>query len=55
MTEVKERKSEIFQQLLAGAPDNFIISDSLERAQIIISSPKYRKIICSVSGGVIQI
>lgn len=39
------------QDILSSAPVNIIIQDSFTKAWSLINNPKYKKIMCSISGG----
>ena len=45
------RKAKTLDELLDTCPRNQIIGDNLVRAWSKINSPKYQKIVCSISGG----
>lgn len=45
------RKAKTLDELLNTCPRNQIIGDNLIRAWSKINSPKYKKIVCSISGG----
>ena len=45
------RKAKTLDELLDTCPRNQIIGDNLVRAWSKINSPKYKKIVCSISGG----
>lgn len=45
------RKAKTLDELLNTCPRNQIIGDNLVRAWSKINSPKYKKIVCSISGG----
>ena len=45
------RKAKTLDELLDACPRNQIIGDNLIRAWSKINSPKYKKIVCSISGG----
>lgn len=45
------RKAKTLDELLDTCPCNQIIGDNLVRAWSKINSPKYKKIVCSISGG----
>ena len=45
------RKAKTLDELLNTCPRNQIIGDNLVRAWSKINSPKYQKIVCSISGG----
>ena len=45
------KKAESVSELLSNCPKNQIIGDNLIRAWFKINSPKYKKIMCSISGG----
>ena len=52
----KDKNSNLFKaqsldELLSTCPVNQIIGDNLVRAWSKINSPKYKKIVCSISGG----
>lgn len=47
----KPKKYQTLDELLETCPRNQIIGDNLIRAWAKINSPKYRKIVCSISGG----
>ena len=52
----KDKNSNLFKaqsldELLSTCPKNQIIGDNLVRAWSKINSPKYKKIVCSISGG----
>ncbi len=44
-------KAQSLEELLESCPDNKVIGDNLVRAWSKINNPKYKKIICSISGG----
>lgn len=44
-------KAQSLDELLQTCPVNQIIGDNLVRAWSKINSPKYKKIVCSISGG----
>lgn len=45
------RKAKTLDELLDTCPRNQIVGDNLVRAWSKINSPKYQKIVCSISGG----
>ena len=45
------KKAQNLEELLKNCPHNQIIGDNLIRAWSKINSPKYDKIVCSISGG----
>ena len=45
------QKANTIEELLQDCPVNSIIGDNLIRAWSKINSPKYKKIVCSISGG----
>ena len=52
----KDKNSNLFKaqsldELLANCPENQIVGDNLVRAWSKINNPKYKKIVCSISGG----
>lgn len=52
LNENKEiKKCQTIEELLDSCPRNQVIGDNLVRAWAKINSPKYRKIVCSISGG----
>lgn len=48
---VKLKKADSIEELLSNCPKNQTIGDNLIRAWAKINSPKYKKIMCSISGG----
>lgn len=48
---VKMSKAERLNEIIEGCPIDEIIGDNLIRAYSKINSPKYKKIICTISGG----
>ena len=48
---VKLKKANSIEELLSTCPKNQTIGDNLIRAWSKINSPKYKKIMCSISGG----
>ena len=48
---VKLKKANSIEELLSNCPKNQIIGDNLIRAWAKINSPKYKKIVCTISGG----
>ena len=48
---VKLKKVNSIEELLSNCPKNQTIGDNLIRAWAKINSPKYKKIMCSISGG----
>lgn len=48
---MKPIKVNSIEQLIQNCPKNQTILDNLIRAWAIINSPKYNKILCSISGG----
>ena len=49
MSEIYKPKD--ITELISNCPKNQIIGDNLIRAWSIINDPKYKKIVCSISGG----
>lgn len=47
----KPTKAQSLDELLSSCPKNQTIGDNLVRAWHIINDPKYKKIVCSISGG----
>ena len=47
----KPIKPSSLEELLASCPKNKVIGDNLIRAWSKINSPKYKKIVCAISGG----
>lgn len=45
------KKADSIEELLENCPRNQVIGDNLIRAWAKINSPRYRKIVCSISGG----
>ena len=45
------KKADSIEELLSNCPKNQIIGDNLIRAWTKINSPKYKKIVCTISGG----
>ncbi len=45
------KKANSIEELICNCPKNKTILDNLIRAWAIINSPKYKKIVCSISGG----
>lgn len=45
------QKASSIEELIKDCPQNQVILDNLIRAWAIINSPKYKKILCSISGG----
>lgn len=45
------KKANSLEELLVNCPRNQVIGDNLIRAWAKINSPRYRKIVCSISGG----
>lgn len=45
------QKASSIEELIKDCPKNQVILDNLIRAWAIINSPKYKKILCSISGG----
>ncbi|MFR2243721.1 MAG: phosphoadenosine phosphosulfate reductase family protein, partial [Anaerobutyricum soehngenii] len=45
------QKASSIEELIKDCPKNQVILDNLIRAWAIINNPKYRKILCSISGG----
>lgn len=45
------KKANSIEELIQDCPKNQVILDNLIRAWAIINSPKYNKILCSISGG----
>lgn len=48
---VKLKKANSIEELLSNCPKNQIIGDNLIRAWAKINSPKYNKVVCTISGG----
>ena len=51
MTTRIPQKTNSIEELIETCPKNQTILDNLIRAWAIINNPKYRKILCSISGG----
>ena len=48
---VELKKADSIEELLSNCPKNQTIGDNLIRAWAKINSPKYKKIVCTISGG----
>lgn len=48
---VELKKASSIEELLSNCPKNQTVCDNLIRAWAKINSPKYKKIMCSISGG----